>query len=318
MDTIWQIVAFPVILPWREEFWTIPLYFPDLRVGVVPGWPAQLPYRGMPLPPEAENSQGLQHYRPGDLRQWHAFSDYLHGQQENGVDLIHAIRNYGTAHELVPPGPTINGWALAWQMEKMQADQESQLLRVDRGQEWLAEILAPEPWEKRVTFDVVPGVAEMVDPEVGRTRYLLWLRVMAAYLQESWVPLLLGRTSRAIFLGLRGWPQWTDLRRVEIALPGCRSQEEWQQVTLAAGLADRLEEVRKLLQVLLTAVATSQNLAGATLELQKYVEDELQPHWPFHPTFSWDLELWLPGDGASDEWGSALCWVGAGGGILPG
>jgi hypothetical protein len=30
MGSAWHIVAFPVILPWREEFWTLPLYFPDL------------------------------------------------------------------------------------------------------------------------------------------------------------------------------------------------------------------------------------------------------------------------------------------------
>ena len=50
MGSDWNIVAFPVILPWRDEFWTLPLYFPDLKVGVTPGWPAQLPYQGMPLP----------------------------------------------------------------------------------------------------------------------------------------------------------------------------------------------------------------------------------------------------------------------------
>ena len=47
MGSAWHIVAFPVILPWREEFWTLPLYFPDLKVGVIPGWPEQLPYQGM-------------------------------------------------------------------------------------------------------------------------------------------------------------------------------------------------------------------------------------------------------------------------------
>jgi hypothetical protein len=318
METGWQIVAFPVILPWREEFWSIPLYFPELKVGVVPGWPARLPYRGMPLPPEAETSREMQHYRPGDLRQWHAFSDYLQGQEENGVDLIQAIRTYGLAHGLEPQESPFDGWDLAWQMEKMQADQETQLLRVDHGEKWLAEILAPEPWEKRLSFQAVPGVGEMVDPEVGRMRYLLWLRVMAPYLERSWAPLLLGRTARAIFLGLRGWPEWTDLRRVDLALPGCRSEEEWLQVKAASGLADRLEKVGELLQALLTASATSQNLAGATLELQKFVESELIPLWPYPPAWNWELEIWQPGQGATGEWGPLLCWAGAGKGILPG
>ena len=85
MGSAWHIVAFPVILPWREEFWTLPLYFPDLKVGVIPGWPEQMPYQGMPLPSEAEvHPRELQHYNPGDLRQWQAFANYRRDQEEAG------------------------------------------------------------------------------------------------------------------------------------------------------------------------------------------------------------------------------------------
>ena len=53
---------------------------------------------------------------------------------------------------------------------------------------------------------------------------------MAPHLQDSWAPLLLGRTSRSLFLTLKGWPEWTGLKKVQISLPGCRSAEEWRQI----------------------------------------------------------------------------------------
>src|SRR5512143_293558 len=216
MAAAWQIVTFPLILTWREEFWTLPLYFPDLTVGVVQSWPAQLPYQGLELPPEAEiRPHELKHYRPGDLRQWQAFDKYKQAGEEAG-DLLQALRNYDEpAASRQAPSP--DSWALVWQLEKMQADQEAQLVLVDKGQEWLGEILAPEPWDDQPRFGAVPGVPEMVDPELARLRYLLWRKVMAPRLQEEWTPFLLGRTSKALFLTLRGWPQWTGLSKVEVS-----------------------------------------------------------------------------------------------------
>ena len=58
MGSAWHIVAFPVILPWREEFWTLPLYFPDLQVGVVPGWPNNCRTRGWPYPRKPRSTPG--------------------------------------------------------------------------------------------------------------------------------------------------------------------------------------------------------------------------------------------------------------------
>ena len=316
MGAGWQMVAFPVILPWREEFWTLPLYFPDLKVGVVQGWPSQLPYQGMPLPPEAQaRPQELKHYRPGDLRQWQAFEAYRQAQGEES-DLLQAIRDYGEAPEPdMQPSP--EAWSLAWQLEKMQADQEAHLLLVDQGQEWLREILSPEPWEERVTFGPVPGVGEMVDPDLARLRYLLWRRVMAPHLQDPWVPLLLGRTSRALFLTLRGWPEWTDLKMVQVSLPGCRSVGEWLEVRGEDGIGQGLERFGELLGALLTAVAGFQNLQAAAQELKAFVEDEVVARWPSTLTWRWDLEIWAP-EKAAPEKGPVLCWSGAGGGILPG
>jgi len=317
MGAGWQVVAFPVILPWREEFWTLPLYFPDLKVGVVPGWPSQLPYEGMALPPEAETlPQEFKGYSPGDLRQWQAFEDYRQAQGEES-DLLQAIRSYGeepapaAAKEASP-----QAWSLAWQLEKMQADQEAQMLLVDQAQQWLGEILAPEPWEEKLSFGPVPGVGEMVDTDLARLRYRLWRRVMAPYLEKPWVPLLLGRTSRPLFLSLRGWPQWTDLKKVQVSLPGCRSQAECLAAQGDVGKPQWVEGFTKLLAELLTAAADSQDLEHPAQQLQEFVDQTIAAQWPLPPSFKWDLEVWTP-DPKTEE-GPVLCWPGAGAGILPG
>jgi hypothetical protein len=317
MEAGWQVVAFPVILPWREEFWTLPLYFPDLKVGVVPGWPSQLPYEGMALPPEAETlPQELKGYNPGDLRQWQAFEDYRQAQGEES-DLLQAIRSYGEA-----PAPAAakeaspQAWSLAWQLEKMQADQEAQMLLVDQAQQWLGEILAPEPWEEKLSFGPVPGVGEMVDTDLARLRYRLWRRVMAPYLEKPWVPLLLGRTSRPLFLTLRGWPEWTDLKTVQVSLPGCRSQAECRAAQGDVGKPQWVEGFTKLLAALLAAAADSQDLEHPTQQLQEFVDQTIAAQWPLPLSFKWDLEIWTP-DPKTEE-GPVLCWPGAGAGILPG
>jgi len=313
----WQLVAFPVILPWREEFWTLPLYFPDLKVGVVPGWPGNLPYRGMPLPPEAEAAgRELKGFQPGDLKQWQAFNAYRQAQEDRADDLIQAIRR-GTASS-PKPEPLPDAWNLAWQMEKILADQEAQLVSVDQGQEWLAEILAPEPWEERVTLGPIPGIGEMVDPELAELRYRLWQRVMAPYLQERWAPLLLGRTARSIFLTLRGWPQWTGLRAVQISLPGCRSEAEWLQVSNSAGMMEILHRCGALLAAALTKAAGSPDLAAAALELTEFIEKTLTPQWPLSSIWNWNLEIWAPDSEGDGEGTPVLCWAGAGAGVLPG
>jgi hypothetical protein len=318
MGSGWQIVAFPVILPWREEFWTLPLYFPDLLVGVIPGWPPQLPYQGMPMPPEAEpHPQELKHYRPGDLRQWQAFRDF---QREHGEerDLIEALRHYGDG-DAAPPDepPSRPAWSLAWQLEKMQADQEAKLQLVDQGQDWLREILKPEPWEERPSFGPVPGVGEMVDPDLAQLRYRLWRRVMAPYLKEPWTPLLLGRTSRSLFLTLKGWPDWTDLRKVQIPLPGCRSQSEWLAAAGESGAASWLGKFQELLAGLLGAAAGEKDLEAAAQGLREFVDQELAARWPSPAAWRWDLEVWAA-SAPTDEGGPVLCWSGAGTGVLPG
>jgi hypothetical protein len=316
MASGWHLVAFPLILPWREEFWTLPLYFPDLKVGVIPGWPPQLPYRGMPLPPEAEpHPTELKHYKPGDLRQWQAFRDFQQEQGEEG-DLLREIRHYG--EDAAPEaGLAADVWSLAWQLEKMQADQDVQMLLVDKGQDWLKDILRPEPWEETSSFGVVPGVGEMVDPELAKLRYQLWLRVMAPQLEEPWVPLLLGRTSRSLFLTLKGWPQWTGLVKAQVPLPGLQSGSEWLKVVGAAGAPAWQPQFQSLLAAVLAAAVDKGDLEEAAQKLRQFMEDEVVSSWPFPAVRNWDLEIWAP-DHSPPEEGPILCWAGAGSGILPG
>jgi hypothetical protein len=318
MGSAWHIVAFPVILPWREDFWTLPLYFPDLQVGVIPGWPEQLPYRGMPLPAEAQvNSRELQHYKPGDLSQWQAFEDYRRGQAEEGDNLIQAIRGYGEPAASEPQPAPPSAWSLAWQLEKMQADQEAQLLLVDQGQDWLQDILTPEPWDDGASFGPVSGVAETVDPELAKLRYRLWLRVMAPDPPDQSVPLLLGRASRPLFLTLKGWPDWTALKTVKLSLPGCRNGSEWLKVAGDTGRPSWQEKFGDLLGALLTAAAANQELKAASRELQQFLEDEIAAGWPLPEVWYRNLEIWGP-DEAPEANGPVLCWGSAGGGILPG
>jgi hypothetical protein len=316
MGSGWNIVAFPVILPWRDEFWTLPLYFPDLKVGVTPGWPNQLPYQGMPLPKEAEvHPRELEHYKPGDLRQWKAFESYQREQRGEG-DLIQAIRGYGKPAAPAPPASSPNAWSLAWQLEKMQADQEAQLLLVDKGQDWLQDVLKPERWEEQPSFMPIDGVQEVVDPELAHLRYRLWRRVMGPFLENQSAPLLLGPTSRALFQTLKGWPEWTELRTVRLVLPGCRNGVEWQAVA-DDGKPPWQDEFVALLAALLTAAADHEDLQAASQELQEFVEAVILAGWPFPAVWNWDLEVWAP-DGAPEEPQPILCWSGAGGGILPG
>jgi hypothetical protein len=212
--------------------------------------------------------------------------------------VIQAIRNYGQPGAPEPQSPPPNAWSLAWQLEKIQADQEAQFLLVDQGQDWLQDILKPEPWEDRASYGPVSGVAETVDPELAKLRYRLWRRVMTADLPDQSVPLLLGRASRPLFLTLKGWPDWTALRSVALSLPGCRNGGEWLKAAGDAGQPPWQAKFVDLLGALLTAAADNQELQAASRELQEFVADEIVASWPWPEVWHGELEIWGPDAGS--------------------
>ena len=313
-----RLVAFPLILPWRQEFWTLPLYFPDLRVGVIPGWPAQLPYQGMALPLEAQTpAPGLKHVKPGDFLQWRAFEEYRQAQEGEG-DLLRALRDYGRA-EAPEKDVSPDLWALAWQLEKLQADQEAQLQLVDQGQEWLKEVLTPEPWEQPTGLGPVPGVPEMVDPDLAKIRYRLWQRVMGPQLHDPWVPFLLGRTARSLFLTLRGWPEQAEPAKVRLSLPGCRSPQEWLAVRGQGEAPPWQAPFQEWLAGLLDAAAARKDPEAAARGLAEFVADRVAASWPLPVIWEMELEVWLPESGKDNSRPPVLCWSGAGAAdVLPG
>ncbi len=310
----WQLIAFPLILPWRQEFWTLPLYFPHLRVGVAPGWPAALPYATRPLPPEATAPlPELRHYQPGELTQQQAYQAYL-ADEEKVDDILRELR--GLPKEEAPgPPPPAQVLALAWHLEKMQADQEAQLSLVDRGHAWLAEILTPEPWEPRPDYGRVPGVKEMVDPEMARLRFTLWQRELAADSPGPWAPFLLSRTSRAIFGALKGWPAWNQVAQVSVNLPGISHEAAWREVGEPAWQPDFAAELEAMLEA---ADRGAQSLAQQAPRFRQFIQEVVDASWPLAPRLNWELEIWARDPDEEEEFGPVLCWGEVSRNILPG
>jgi hypothetical protein len=315
MGSNWKLVAFPLILPWRKEFWTLPLYFVDLQVGVIPGWPEVVPYRGRPLPPEAVASGNeLRHYHPGELRQRQAFKNFLETREEVD-DIVRELK--GLPREALEEGlPSAEAWSLVWQMEKMQADEEARMIHVDQGETWLAEILSPEPWDNQKSFGAT-GLKEMVDPELARLRYLLWQREMAMHLKNNWAPFLLGRTARAIFGSLRGWQGWNFIKLAKVQLPGVRSEGEWREASGGDGSAWRGRFTQHL-EACLEAAGDLQTLTSRAGDVQDFLEQTVLSAWPGEPVWHFDLEIWTQEEDEGEDGGPVLCWAGAGADILPG
>lgn len=289
-----QFVAFPLILPWREDFWGLPLYFPELTVGVLWHWPPGLPYQGRPLPPQVETGlKELRHYAPGDLTQWQAYEKYTDTREEVD-DILRALRGElePEAEKLKGPWQTDDVYAVAWQLELAEADQEAHLNRVERGGEWLAEMFAPEPWEEPGALPALPGEPEILDPETARWRYLLWRREMAASLAAGAVPLLLGRTSRAIFTYLRGEAGLWAIPAARLRLPGCRTESEYLALRGEEGFPAWQPQFRERLAPCLAAAVQGADLGAPVGELSRWVEEELLKLWPLEPDWFTDLEIW--------------------------
>lgn len=289
-----HFAAFPLILPWREEFWGLPLYFPELTVGVLWHWPPGLPYQGRPLPPQVEAGlKELRHYAPGDLTQWQAYEKYRDTREEVD-DILRALRGEPEAEAEKVKGPwqTEDIYSVAWQLELAEADQEAHLNRVDRGGEWLAEMFAPEPWEEPGPLPSLPGEPEILDPETARLRYLLWRREMDPHLTAGAVPLLLGRASRAIFAFLRKKAGSEPTPGARLSLPGCRTAKEYQALRGEGGIPPWQPQFMTLLNACLTVALEGEDPGPAFQELGRWVEDELLPLWPTEPAWFTDLEIW--------------------------
>ncbi len=319
MPTTWRLVAFPMILPWRPEFWTLPLFFPDLAVGVLWQWPARFPYQGRPLPVQAAAAGGdFKHYAPGELKQWQAYEEYASSQEEV-EDIVRALRGEPAGPQ-VAKGPWQDEKAgnLAWQLEVMEADQEAHLTQVDRGEEWLAEILAPEPLEEPGSLPVAPGATEVLDPETARLRYLLWKREMGDLLGPASAPVLLGRTSQTIFASLRKEAEGGQHPRVRLALPGCRTEDEYRAAQQAETAAVWRKDFQELLGACLTAADQGADLEPPAQALTRWLKEELPRHWPQAPSWTWNLEIWGRDPKAGEGGEPLLAWAGLGKGVVPG
>jgi hypothetical protein len=319
MPKTWRLVAFPMILPWRPEFWTLPLFFPDLAVGVLWQWPSGLPYQSRPLPPQAAaGNRDVKHYAPGELKQWKAFEEYTSSQEEV-EDIVRALRGEPARPRVADrPWKSEEASGLAWQLEVMEADQEAHLARVDRGEEWLAEILAPEPLEEPGSFSGQPGATEFLDPETARLRYLLWKQEMAALLGPESAPLLLGRTSQTIFASLRKEAGGGQAPRVRLRLPGCRTEEEYQAARKAGTASDWLKGFQELLGACLTATDQGADLELPAQKLTSWLAEELPRRWAEVPSWTWELEIWGRDPEAGEGGETLLAWAGLGKGMVPG
>lgn len=313
------LVAFPLILPWRQEFWSLPLYFPDLQVGVLWQWPPGIPYQGRPLPSQAAAAgRELSHYAPGELTQWRAYEEYARSREELD-DIVRALR--GEPAE--PPGAE-GPWkeqdplTMAWQLEVMEADQEAHLAQVDRGDEWLGQMLTPETWEETGCLTAAPEDIEMLDPETARRRYLLWRREMGVFLGPGSVPLLLGRTSWAIFASLRREAGDGRASKARVRLPGCLTEAEYQAARNVAADTGWREEFRQRLEACLQAAEQGADLEPPARELNQWLTHGLPRLWPELPGWTWELEIWAREPKIQEAGETLLAWSGLGKTVVPG
>ena len=315
MSATWRFVAFPLILPWRPEFWSLPLFFPDLQVGVLWQWPPGVPYQGRPLPAGALGGRDLRDYAPGELKQWQAYKEYSRSQEEVD-DIVRALKGEPAMPEAAGE-PWEEGAAnLAWQLEMMEADQETHLAKVDRGEKWLAEVLAPETWEEPGSFTGMPGDKEILDPETARLRYLLWRREMGAFLGPESAPILLGRTSQTIFASLRMEAGETPAPLVRFKVPGCRREEEFQAGRKAA--AGWQKEFQELLENCLATADQGGDMEQPTQGLSRWLAEELPRQWPEAPSWTWELEIWDRDPEVEEGGETLLVWGGLGKEVVPG
>jgi hypothetical protein len=318
MSASWRFVAFPLILPWRPEFWSLPLFFPDLKVGVLWQWPSGVPYLGRPLPPKAVGGQDFRDYAPGELRQWQAYREYSDNREEVD-DIVRALRGEPAEPEVAGgPWQDEEASSLAWQLEVMEADQEAHLAKVDRGDEWLAEVLAPETWEEPGSFTGMPGGKEVLDPETARLRYLLWRREMREFLGPESAPLLLGRTSQTIFTSLRMEAGEGAAPLARFRVPGCRQEDEYLAARKVEAASGWQKKFQQLLGACLGAADQGANMEQPAQELSRWLGEELPRQWPEALSWTWDLEIWGRDPEVEEGGETLIAWGGLGKEVVPG
>ena len=318
MSATWGFAAFPMILPWRPEFWSLPLFFPDLKVGVLWQWPSGVPYRGRPLPPKAVAGRDVRDYAPGELKQWQAYKEYSDSQEEV-EDIVRVLRGEPARPEVAGgPWQGEEASSLAWQLEMMEADQEAHLAKIDRGDEWLTEVLAPETWEEPESFTGMPAGKEVLDPEMARVRYLLWRREMGEFLGPESVPLLLGRTSQTIFTTLRMEAGEAAAPLARFRVQGCRQEDVYQAARKIAAASGWQKEFHKLLGACLAAADQGANLAHTAQELSRWLGEELLRQWPEGPSWTWDLEIWGRNPEVEEGGETLIAWGGLGKKVVAG
>lgn len=309
----WQIAAFPLVIGWQPEYWSLPLYFPDLVVGLCEGQPEGTGLQSVPLPPRNESlSFDWRNYRPGELQQWKAYLDYKASAEEDEeeLDLIHAIKGEPAVALPEPPqgesGVTLPKllntsatWTVAWQLEKMVAEQEAGLREIQRHQAKLDAWLAPEPWEEaafRPPVDLDPRLeaSESPDPELALLRLYLWRAVLGPHLTPPWAPLILAAPARFAPDCLP-----PNALQSDFTLPGCQTREDLHQAQarlVSAGLESRFSLA--LSEVLEALTQNHPDRALAQGRLADLIEQQLRPAvgiTPGQPSIT--LEIYLLSEG---------------------
>ena len=288
----WQVAAFPLVIGWQAEYWSLPLFFPDLLVGHLEGQPDHTGLQSLPLPPlDKSLAFDWRNYHPGELLQWKAYLEFKAGEeeQEDTNDLIRAIKGKPEPPPALPPLPPEAGfpqlpeasmiWTLAWQLESMWAEQEARLLVLQDQQSELDTWLAPEPWEEPPAFRPPPSHDPLLtpaappDPELALLRFYFWRAILGSRLSPPWVPLILASPGFSVLRGEEPGPA-----SVRLTLPGCQNREGLEQAVnqvSAAGLESRLTQA--LGQVLDAMASSPTEIEPAQQELQNLVEQKLGP-----------------------------------------
>lgn len=192
----WTWVAFPVCLPWQEEFGPLSFYFPEVECGLLLQAPPAVGWRSRFQPPKYQNLPALlKGFRPGELRQWQAFLDFLASQEGDDTELRAAIR--GELAPVLPPSPEPELlWSLAYQLEQVLSDAAAGLAALRRQEQALSTALGGELEEITALGSVEPSFSPDLDRtppdlELTRLRLLFWRQLLEVEPQRQRLGLVL-------------------------------------------------------------------------------------------------------------------------------